>query len=169
MDLIGLLVFLYIAYRTATDKKRGKERTTPRRRVEQEMEQLSGMPYIQEERPPIENKKWKPKPEVSREGIEEIIGRFLGVEEFIPEERSISPEIRSEPMEQVKQVEEADCKPKAAVVKREHQIVNTKGSMFTGADLKQAVIWSEVLHKPKALSGRNMPCRLPFRASSGTD
>ena len=174
MDLIGLLIFLYIAYRTATDKKRGKERTSPRRRVEQKMEQPTGMPYIQDERPQMENRKWAPEPEVMGDSIEEILGKFLGVEEYLPEERSSGQELRSEPMRQVKRVEhmdrvkqvkpvvsvrrvkEIDRKPKTAVAKREHQAANANGSVLTGVDLKKAVIWSEILQKPKALRGRKM-------------
>lgn len=175
MDFIGLLIFLYIVYRSAKDKQRGKERTSPRRRVARKMEQPAGMPYLQEEQSPSLEKR---KGDTELESLEEILGKFLGVEEFLAEERSSKQELRSEPTEQVTRVEQTDrvkqvkpvvpirrakkidrksyTKSNPVAVNREPQIANAKGSMFTGVDLKQAVIWSEILQKPKALRRRNM-------------
>ncbi|MGI6588807.1 MAG: hypothetical protein ACOX2N_08585 [Peptococcia bacterium] len=153
-DIIGFIIFLFIVYRSISDRKKGKQRTSSYRRRTDES------PLLNEEQESV----------VDLDSMEEVAGKILEIEgwitedeedlgwgeeqvEVIQQEQSFSKSL-SEPVkvnEEPESVAEVTVEPLA---KPEVEVVCPRGSSFTEVDLKQAVIWSEILQKPKALRSR---------------
>jgi len=151
LDLIGLLIFLYIMFRSASDKKKEKQRTAPQRKVGRGF----GQP--------------------SPEELEDLLGKFFGVEgnkaddsnnDFeesytIPVKPVIEPikpskhgNLKLVRSNEVKTVPEKVAVNKPVVAEKP-VLPKAKGLSLTEVDLRKAIIWSEILQKPKALRHRN--------------
>lgn len=172
MDLIGLLIFLYIAFRSASDKKRGKEKTSPQRKTDrkfghpspedleeifgkffgaEEVEQYERLPIDEEETyESIEREEiWETREDLKRknEQVEPIVVKQLGS----PLSSAAGDAVREKAS-----VKKTDVVVKPMFSKTKETVLKTKEIVLTGVDLRQAFIWSEILQKPKALRRRNM-------------
>lgn len=173
-DLIGFLIFLFIVYRTIDDRKKGKQKSlSSRKKNEGRGQQVESAPL--QDDPALFSEEQKP--EVDWGNLEELAKKMLGVDNFTPEdeaesngeekqieerqkEQNFSPELLREPeavAEEIVSVAEIaadDLVRPVSISVAKPEVVCSKGSSFTGVDLKQAVIWSEILQKPKALRRR---------------
>jgi hypothetical protein len=159
-DIIGFIIFLFIMYRAISDRKRGKQRSSSYRRTD-------GGKGQQVESSPLQNDRSLLSEEqesvVDLKSIEEVAEKILGIEGWITEdEEDLSWEEEQVEVNQQKQnifkpLSEPESVSKVTVeplTKPEVVVACSRGSSFTGVDLKQAVIWSEILQKPKALRRR---------------
>ena len=173
-DLIGFLIFLFIVYRTIDDRKKGKQKSlSSRKKNEGRGQQVESAPL--QDDPALFSEEQEP--EVDWDSLEDFAKKMLGVEKFMPEdeeefiggekpvgekqkEQNFSSELLREPeavAEEIVSVAEIaadDLVRPVSISVAKPEVVCSKGSSFTGVDLKQAVIWSEILQKPKALRRR---------------
>jgi len=134
-NIFWLIVF-WLIYRAVVDRKRGRARTSSYGRKVQETGQQAEIPLLLEELFSLDE--------------EDLAVDF---EEFA--EETLDGELASVTKAAVEvQAQPAAVSGAESAVDTKVEAVSSKRSLLTGVDLKQAVIWSEILQKPKALRKR---------------
>jgi hypothetical protein len=137
-NIFWLIVF-WLIYRAVVDRKRGRARTSSYGRKVQETGQQAVRPLLLEELFLLDE--------------EELVVDFKERAEFAKE--TLEGELASV----TKAAVEVQAQPTAvsgaeSAVDTKVEAVSSKRSVLAGVDLRQAVIWSEILQKPKALRKR---------------
>jgi len=134
-NIFWLIVF-WLIYRAVVDRKRGRARTSSYGRKVQETGQQAVRPLLLDELFSLDE--------------EDLAVDF---EEFA--EETLDGELASVTKAAVEvQAQPAAVSGAESAVDTKVEAVSSKRSLLTGVDLKQAVIWSEILQKPKALRKR---------------
>ncbi len=160
-DLIGIIIFIiFIALRTIGDRKKGMERKRP---PQQEQRRKPVPEVIQEERPeePVPEKIPIPGMEIELPGKRRVKkARPAAVSPPPDEKRFVQPSIPF--YEEGQSMEDRGYMVGDTEERREERVLEPAPQVLaepviafpSPAELRQAIIWSEILQKPKALRRR---------------